>query len=444
MNFREIIKQAERGVHQAPTVAGYRHPKISGWKELATTNPEDIRKMAANGYSGCNWVSVAKEGFACIIDIDDVEYAESLVMPVPRDTFIVNTPSGGLHVYLWHTDESVKLGSTNIIGPDGSAAIEFKSNYLTCASPGVERTDKEPHGYYAPANDNSIKQIQPELVSWLRAHGRQKKQYAARASKREFHPSYELEDEIEHYDWHMTGQEKIGPNGVRFIEFSVCPIDDEIHVGMEESRSFKCCLTIGDYGLGFACQAGRHQESTINDVWEACEERGCEEYPYCRYLDEDKAGQARAMLSDPTFPIESADDCKQGTGEAAASGEAPASDEAPANGETASVSTFTYSPDDTGNGDRLVRLYGKMIRFVYETGVWMVWGDAGWEQDTNGQLMRMTKAVIRELVDEAGDDKELWYYAKKSASVSGRKAMIASAAVEKDIITNISQWDRDG
>jgi putative DNA primase/helicase len=47
-------------------------------------------------------------------------------------------------------------------------------------------------------------------------------------------------------------------------------------------------------------------------------------------------------------------------------------------------------------------------------------------------------------VDQADDDKARWIHAKKSASVPGRKAMIASASVEKGIITNISEWDRDG
>ena len=161
------------------TLAGYRHPNIKGWKELATTSPDKIREMASNGYSGCNWVSVAKDGFACIIDIDDVEYAKSIGMPIPWDTFIVNTPSGGLHLYLWHTEESAELGNTNILGPDGSPAVEFKANNLTCASPGVLRSDKEPHGYYAPANDNEIQPISKELVEFLRTHGKQKKQYTA-------------------------------------------------------------------------------------------------------------------------------------------------------------------------------------------------------------------------------------------------------------------------
>ena len=271
MNLQEILKQAERGVHQAPTLAGYRHPKIVGWKDLATTSPNKISEMAVNGYSGCNWVSVAKDGFACIIDIDDVEYAKSIGMPIPWDTFMVNTPSGGLHAYMWHTEESVELGNTNIIGPDGSPAVEFKANNLTCASPGVLRSDKEPHGYYAPANENEIQPISKGLVEFLRTHGKQKKQYAARASKREFHPSYELEDEIEHYelvdDWGGESRRRRRPlHRIRCV-----PYRRGGPRGNGAPGNFKCCLTIGDYGIGFDCKAGRHADATISDVWDACE-----------------------------------------------------------------------------------------------------------------------------------------------------------------------------
>lgn len=38
-----------------------------------------------------SWLQWA--GFACIIDIDDVEYAKAIGLPIQWDTFIVNTPS---------------------------------------------------------------------------------------------------------------------------------------------------------------------------------------------------------------------------------------------------------------------------------------------------------------------------------------------------------------
>jgi putative DNA primase/helicase len=439
MNLQEILKQAERGVHQAPTLAGYRHPKIKGWKELATTSPDKISHMASNGYSGCNWVSVAKDGFACIIDIDDVEYAKSIGMPIPWDTFIVNTPSGGLHVYLWHTAESVELGNTNIMGLDGSPAVEFKANNLTCASPGVQRSDKEPHGYYAPANNNEIQPITKDLVEFLRTHGKWKKQYAASAPKRGFHPGYEIEDEIEHQRWAMTGREKVGSDGVRYIEFGVCPIDEEVHEGMEEPGNFKCCLTIGDHGIGFDCKAGRHDALTISDVWEACEARGIETYPYCRYLDEDKTLEAKTLVD--AFGAERADDPAREEGGSLSLSTAET-------GESANLDGFTYKDQDTGNGERLVQKFGRHIRWVSETNEWMVWGKKGWRKDSGGTLMRMSKGVLQDLFDEAyaGDkvDQAKLKHALTSGRMERRKAMIASAGYEKEVFTNVNDWDADG
>ena len=439
MNLQEILKQAERGVHQAPTLAGYRHPKIKGWKELATTSPDKVSQMASNGYLGCNWVSVAKDGFACIIDIDDVEYAKSIGMPIPWDTFIVNTPSGGLHVYLWHTAESVELGNTNIMGLDGSPAVEFKANNLTCASPGVQRSDKEPHGYYAPANNNEIQPITKELVEFLRTHGRQKKQYAASAPKREFHPGYEIEDEIEHQSWAMTGREKVGSDGVRYIEFGVCPIDEEVHEGMEEAGNFKCCLTIGDHGIGFDCKAGRHDALTISDVWEACEARGIEPYPCCRYLDEDKTLEAKTLVD--AFGAEAAEIVAQEE-----VGSLPLS--TAESSESANLDGFTYKDQDTGNGERLVQKFGRLIRWVSETNEWMVWGKKGWRKDNGGTLMRMSKGVLQDLFDEAYAGDKVNQAKLKHALTSGRmerrKAMIASAGYEKEVFTNVNDWDADG
>ena len=108
---------------------------------------------------------------------------------------------------------------------------------------------------------------------------------------------------------------------------------------------------------------------------------------------------------------------------------------------------YTYRRDDTGNAERLVRRFGDHIRFIFETGEWMVWTSNGWQKDTNGKLMRMTKAVIREISDQAmaGEDidKALMEHSRKSAQRDRRKAMIELASSEKGICTNFADWDAD-
>ena len=108
---------------------------------------------------------------------------------------------------------------------------------------------------------------------------------------------------------------------------------------------------------------------------------------------------------------------------------------------------YTYRRDDTGNAERLVRKFGDQIRFICETGEWMVWTSNGWIKDTNGKLMRMTKEVVREIADEAmaGDDidKPLMDHSRKSAQRDRRKAMIELASSEKGVATNFADWDAD-
>src|SRR5205807_1023858 len=51
---------------------------------------------------------------------------------------------------------------------------------------------------------------------------------------------------------------------------------------------------------------------------------------------------------------------------------------------------------------------------------------------------------LRELFEEAGEDKAKLSHLVKSSAISGRKAMMSSAAAEKRIVTNLRDWDADG
>lgn len=416
LDFREILKQAKRGVHQAPTLDGYRHPKIAGWKELATTSREKIRAMAAGDYAECNWVSVARNEFACIIDVDDLETAIAMGMPIPQDTFIVNSPSGGIHIYLWHTKESVELGNTDVEQGENMVA-EFKAHNKTCASPGVYRSDKEPHGCYQPANDNEIQPIRNELVEWLRTHGTRKRKYDAKAPKRAFHLDYELADEIEHYEWQMTGEEKTTPDGLRLFEFAVCPICDEVHRDMAKG-SFKCCLTIGDYGLGFIWQGTRHSDATIKDVWEACEDRGCEPFPYYRYADEDPA-----------------DFLNQGTAD-----------------RHAVKLPKVYPLTDMGNAERFEQHFASEFIWTKETG-WLAYRDGVWEEDKTAEADQAMQITVRLITQEAelveGDDEAaenmrdaIIGWAKQSEANAKIKAALERASKLKAFARSYAEFDR--
>jgi|HubBroStandDraft_1064217.scaffolds.fasta_scaffold01348_2 putative DNA primase/helicase len=106
-------------------------------------------------------------------------------------------------------------------------------------------------------------------------------------------------------------------------------------------------------------------------------------------------------------------------------------------------SGYRYEPNDTGNAERLVRMFGDRIRFIHETGEWMVWSEKGWVKDTNGKLMRMSKEIVKEVALEACADPTLFKHAAHTASRGGRKAMIELAGSEQTISTNFGDWDAD-
>lgn len=164
----QIIAQAKRGIHQTPTYPGLRHPAIKGSLDKATCRVSKIEAYAAK-HPDYNWVSVAMQGLTILIDIDDLDAARTMGMPIPSDTFLVRTPRGGLHIYLFWTLSCAGLRNCDI-RHEGKLVVEVKMSRKTCASPGIYRTDSEPSGWYEPLNDNEVQPIKQDLIDWIKAH----------------------------------------------------------------------------------------------------------------------------------------------------------------------------------------------------------------------------------------------------------------------------------
>src|SRR5258708_995608 len=56
---------------------------------------------------------------------------------------------------------------------------------------------------------------------------------------------------------------------------------------------------------------------------------------------------------------------------------------------------------DLGNARRLVELHGRNIRYVHTWCQWLVWEDGHWRKDENGAVMRLAKATIEKMFEEA-------------------------------------------
>lgn len=441
MDFQQILNHARRGVHQTPTLPGLRHPSIKGSLEFATTDIDTLKKWASDGYAGHNWVSVAKRGAACIFDIDDPDQAQRLAMPNYDDTFVVNSPSPGhKQAYYWHTAASEELGNCNVLGSDGKPVVEFKAHNLTCASPGVKRTDKEPYGEYVPANDLPVKLIPQEMVDWLKKNSSKKKTYSRRTKESVFHPDFDRYDWLDHNELSTTGAEKIVA-GVLYVELLECPFVGRAHEGQFKG-SFKCCITFGNR-IGFKCMAGGCQDKDINDLKEfLSEEHDIEEYPYLIYVEDDDD----LLFNSPSFSIADADTPEAQSPEA--------------------VVAFLNTPDplpdlmdvgdesdikctDMGNGKRLARLCGYEIAYCRERGVWFVWNGKTWAEDQgNIDITRKAKSVAKTILIEAAQEPDeaksdaLVNWAMQSQSKTRIEAMIAMSKSEGTIAKSVHDFDK--
>jgi len=124
----------------------------------------------------------------------------------------------------------------------------------------------------------------------------------------------------------------------------------------------------------------------------------------------------------------------------------------------ASVSRYEPKPDteqpahfnltDYGNAERLVSLYGDIIRYSPERKAWLIWTGKVWEWDMGGvkiaELAKKTaRNIYREAADEPDDDlrKELVKHARATERQVRLDAMIKSAESEPGIAVSLADLD---
>ena len=106
-----------------------------------------------------------------------------------------------------------------------------------------------------------------------------------------------------------------------------------------------------------------------------------------------------------------------------------------------------YELTDTGNAERLVRMFGERIIHVQARRAWFVWNGLVWEEDQCGTVMQMTKPVARQIFADAaeveGDEqgKEIARWAKHSLAERRRTAMMKLAQSEPGV--SVRETDLD-
>lgn len=103
---------------------------------------------------------------------------------------------------------------------------------------------------------------------------------------------------------------------------------------------------------------------------------------------------------------------------------------------------------DTGNAERLVRLFRKDIRWTSSHG-WLSWNGTHWAEDDTKRLLGLTKKAARSIYQEAAKARSqkaaeaTAKHAAKSESAGAREAMLALAASEPGIAVRATDLNSD-
>lgn len=108
---------------------------------------------------------------------------------------------------------------------------------------------------------------------------------------------------------------------------------------------------------------------------------------------------------------------------------------------------YRINQTDLGNARRLVKLFGKDIRYCHAWGQWLVWNGTRWQPDTTGEIQRLAKDTALSIYGEVarGKDKDergrVASWANKSESKQAIKDMIDLAQSEPGIPVTPAELD---
>ncbi|HUA14793.1 MAG TPA: AAA family ATPase [Verrucomicrobiae bacterium] len=337
MDFQEITKLADQGVIFVGTTLGMTRSNWSDWQHKGTDNINTLKEWVESGYG---LVAVASHDHQFVIDEDDPAACKGLGMPEPflEETYTVDTPSGGEHLYGLHDEVTKTLGNLVVVyaepgNPNTKKILELKLNGAnSVAAPTTLRSGqpKKCDGVYKPRNQNNlVKGLNPEFVLWLRKYGTfagVRKGKGAAGPKREFHPDFELDEHLEHNE--ASEAFSYNKNGALHVVSNTCPLNDGPHRDGDEDEHVRDRVTefiYGKNGWGFSCvvcnvftKAEFEQKMhELDPEWEP--------YSYFVYADEDddlllsgRGGfEVEAVGDEPTFhtvEFDSAEDQRETVG----------------------------------------------------------------------------------------------------------------------------------
>ncbi len=101
-----------------------------------------------------------------------------------------------------------------------------------------------------------------------------------------------------------------------------------------------------------------------------------------------------------------------------------------------------YPLTDSGNGERIVALFGKEIRYCVEMKKWLVWDGLRWAPDEMNVMRQRGKRMARILYEQSVGRSLVEKHARASESFAAITAALGSAATEKGIPISAAELDQ--
>jgi phage/plasmid primase, P4 family, C-terminal domain len=101
-----------------------------------------------------------------------------------------------------------------------------------------------------------------------------------------------------------------------------------------------------------------------------------------------------------------------------------------------------YPLTDSGNGERIVTLFGEEIRFCIEMDKWLVWDGKRWAVDQRKVATQRAKQMARLLYTQAVGSETISKWARKSESHVAITAALKRASTEKNIPISAADLDQ--
>jgi putative DNA primase/helicase len=455
IDYREIAQLAEQGVYFAQARVGTTRSNLTDWPNLATTNKVTLQDWIKSEYGG-SLVVVAKCQHNFTIDVDDPAECErrGFKREWLEGYYAVDTPSGGEHHHGLHDASTERFGSASVLNvyrikddKNSGKVLEVKLDRQSVAAPTAWRDAvysgdgalKKCAGTYKPRilGAKLKRGIHPDLLAWLTQWGEipNPRTRSKVTGSIVFHPEFDMDDFL---DLNQCSEHDSGVmDGTFVVVPEECPVCGG-RAGDSTLPAAKCKFFFGGQSYSFVChrceiQTRDEYEERMAEVYEDWE-------PWAEFIYEtddldllfEQWGVEDANEVEAQWETEEVQDLVEPMERKIGS----------------QTEDFTYEAQDTGNGERLVKKFGHLIRWISETNEWMVWGANGWRKDTSGTLMRMTKTVLKDLINDAysGDKPDMneVKHAFTSGRVERRKAMMTSAGFEQAVFTNIIDWDANG